>query len=110
MNHTIFSFWQMSDVDKANYLIENGQSSRDHLEALARKLANKAGDWHNCLPDWGSHQCRGMGGGLVMADTTREEAVRLLERADEIQREQECNSGQALAQAHQEQQKDKEKS
>jgi hypothetical protein len=56
MNLTIFSFWQMSDVDKANYLIENGQSSRDHLEALARKLANKAGDWHNCLPNWGSHQ------------------------------------------------------
>jgi hypothetical protein len=46
----------------------------------------------------------------MMADTTREEAVRLLERADEIQREQECNSGQALAQAHQEQQKEQKKS
>jgi hypothetical protein len=37
-----------------------------------------------------------------MTDITREEAVRLLERADEIQQEQGCNSGQALAQAHQE--------
>jgi hypothetical protein len=45
-----------------------------------------------------------------MADTTREEAVRLLGRADEIQRERECNNGQALAQAHQEQQKEQEKS
>jgi hypothetical protein len=43
----------------------------------------------------------------MMADTTREEAVRLLKRADEIQQEQGCNSGQALAQAHQEQQKEK---
>jgi hypothetical protein len=42
----------------------------------------------------------------MMADTAREEAVRLLERADEIQQEQGCNSGQA----HQEQQKDREKS
>jgi hypothetical protein len=45
-----------------------------------------------------------------MADTTREEAVRLLERADEIQREQGCNSATAITQAHQEQQKEQEKS
>jgi hypothetical protein len=45
-----------------------------------------------------------------MADTTREEAVRMLERADEIQQEQGCTSGQALAQAHQEQQKEQERS
>jgi hypothetical protein len=44
----------------------------------------------------------------MMADITREEAVRLLERADEIQQKQGCNSGQAIAQAHKEQQKEEE--
>jgi hypothetical protein len=43
-----------------------------------------------------------------MADITQEQAVRLLERADEIQQEQGCNSGQALAQAHKEQQQEEE--